>query len=256
MATNNLENNIIEWCSHCCNPAKVPLRQSHAEVVSLSNFAALTGLEINRWLRSHAQHVQIPYWLALDDLDLAKEGGYLDKMRKQIITLSQDHKQRDVSRFLGGCSSLSGRSLVDSETNRSGNYDSETKTADSETTIQKPKWPIQQLRFRNQNSAIQKPNGPIQEPNEPIQKPNEPIQKPSKSRFRNQNSRFRNQVGRFRNQTRRFSNYDSETKRADSATKRADSETKTADSETKTADSETKTVDSETKLDCSETKPR
>ena len=61
-------------------------------------------------------------------------------------------------------------SLADSETNRSGDYDSETKTADSETTIQKPKWPIQQLRFRNQNSPIQKPSG---------------------SRFRNQNSQFR-----------------------------------------------------------------
>ncbi|CAK8990737.1 unnamed protein product [Durusdinium trenchii] len=37
------------------------------------------GLEINRWLRSHAQHVQIPYWLALDDLDLAKEGGLVPR---------------------------------------------------------------------------------------------------------------------------------------------------------------------------------
>ena len=41
------------------------------------------------------------------------------------------------------------RTFADSETNRSGNYDSETKTADSATTIQKLNRTIQQLQFRN-----------------------------------------------------------------------------------------------------------
>ena len=33
------------------------------------------GVEITRWLQRHGNLVQIPHWLALDDLDLAKDGG-------------------------------------------------------------------------------------------------------------------------------------------------------------------------------------
>lgn len=33
------------------------------------------GVEISRWLERHAKLVQMPRWLALDDLDLAKDGG-------------------------------------------------------------------------------------------------------------------------------------------------------------------------------------
>lgn len=33
------------------------------------------GVEIARWLERHAKLVQMPRWLALDDLDLAKDGG-------------------------------------------------------------------------------------------------------------------------------------------------------------------------------------
>ena len=69
-------------------------------------------------------------------------------------------------------------SVADSETNRSGNYDSGTKTADSETTIQKPRWPIQQLRFRNQTGRFRNPDSETKPGDSAttIQKPKEPIQ--------------------------------------------------------------------------------
>ena len=46
------------------------------------SMVVVPGVEITRWLQRHGNLVQIPHWLALDDLDLAKEGGGATKRHK------------------------------------------------------------------------------------------------------------------------------------------------------------------------------
>lgn len=48
------------------------------------------GVEITRWLQRHGNLVQIPHWLALDDLDLAKDGGGETKSRHKAEVVQVD----------------------------------------------------------------------------------------------------------------------------------------------------------------------
>lgn len=48
------------------------------------------GVEITRWLQRHGNLVQIPHWLALDDLDLAKDGGGEAKSRHKAEVVQVD----------------------------------------------------------------------------------------------------------------------------------------------------------------------
>lgn len=44
-------------------------------ILAYSSWVFSGGVEITRWLQKNESLVQMPRWLALDDLDLAKDGG-------------------------------------------------------------------------------------------------------------------------------------------------------------------------------------